>query len=208
MVIFLGPLFSYSNFVFESGNGYLVRLIRGTRSIINEIATKYRTIKSASKYFLAGNISPAAAKFCSDVMNFDYSKSHEECDGVYLTGSTSVVRVTEEECLMLQESDIPVSENNQVKCYNWIIRDRILYSCNSYTKAKVFNDSCVMLTNGTYATTDKNLKSSSQTLHCVLKPIRIVQGLDIIPQIKRCAFDLYDKGQLLYLSLILQGNVF
>lgn len=38
----LGPLFAFSAFPFESGQGHLVRLVKGTRFVAQQIAKKYR----------------------------------------------------------------------------------------------------------------------------------------------------------------------
>lgn len=40
LVLRNGPLWAYSNFIFEGGNGLLSRLVRGTRTVVNEVAVK------------------------------------------------------------------------------------------------------------------------------------------------------------------------
>ena len=43
-----GPLPNYSTFVFESGNGYLKKLVNGTNGVVTQIARKHLTIQSVS----------------------------------------------------------------------------------------------------------------------------------------------------------------
>lgn len=207
MVIHQGPLLCYSNFIFESGNGYLVSLVRGTKSVINEIANKHTTIQTVSKFITENNVSPQALKFCSDVMQCDYSKSNMELDSAVVTSSESLGAVSEDESVLLEEKNVTVS-HGKVKYYNRVIRGGIVYACKSYSRAKVYDDSCVHLTNDSYAVIDKFVKSSTNELLCLIKPIRIARNSDLIPSIKRCCYDVFDTPRVVSFSEISRKCLF
>jgi hypothetical protein len=195
-----GPLWCYSNFVFESGNGHLLKLIRGTKSVVNEIATKYTTIKTASKVMVGNHISSEAVKFCSEILKCKYPEEIEDSEKAPLVLSQSVSEISENESEMLLQRNVPVSESHTVVHFNRVIRNRILYCSRSYTRAKVHDDSCVQLDDGRFAVIEKFVKSSSKELLCIIKPIRIAQGLDIIPSIKRCCFDVFESSMVIPFS--------
>ena len=207
MVIQQGPLWCYSNFIFESGNGYLVSLIRGTKSIINEIANKHTTILTVSKFITENTISPDALKFCSDVMQCNYSKKQKEIDNVLTTGSLSVAEISEEECVLLELKNVNISDC-KVQYYNRVIRKGIVYCSKSYCTGKVYDDSCVLLEDGSYAVIDKIVKSSANELLCLIKPIRIAQGSHIIPSIKTCCYDVFDAPRVVLFSDISRKCLF
>ncbi|KAJ1519111.1 hypothetical protein ONE63_011352 [Megalurothrips usitatus] len=184
-----GGLWCYSNFVFESGNGYLLRLVRGTKSVANEIAVKHSTVKVASKVIAGDNgVSKSAIEFCSQILKREYPKE-VAADRAPLLLSQSCAKVSERETVMLRESNVTVSGDNDVSYYNRVIKDGIVYCCKSYTKAKVYDDSCVQLEDGGFVVIDKFVKSESSELLCIVKPLRIAHGIDIIDAIKRILCD-------------------
>lgn len=207
MVIQLGPLYCYSNFLFESGNGYLVSLVRGTKSVISEIANKHTTIQTVSKFITENNVTPEALIFCSDLMQCNYSKSQMELGSAFVTSLESVGAVGEIESVLLEEKNVTVSDN-KVKYYNRVVREGIVYACKSYSRAKVYDDSCVVLKNGSYAVIEKFVKSSTNELLCLCKPIRIADGADVIPSIKRCCYDVYDTPRVVSFSEVNRKCVF
>lgn len=184
-----GPLWSYSNFVFESGNGFLLNFIKGTKSIIHEIAVKFSTVRTALKLILSYDISQKALKFCRDILIYPYTKSHLEVGDVDLT-SQSIISVTDQESELLEASNVSVS-NNKVVYYPRAIRSRIVHCSKSYSKTKVYDDSCVLLSNGTYATIDKIVKSNMDELLCVIRPIQTAEESGIIKSVKKCAHNFY-----------------
>jgi len=178
-----GPLWSYSNFLFESGNGYLLTLVRGTRSVINEIAGKHTRIKAATKLILGNHVSKEAIQFCGTILGHRYPKQNDELQTGPIELSHSIGEVTDCEVQLLTEWNVSVSENRTVCYNNRLINDGILYYSKSYTRATVHDDSCVQLDDGRFAVIDKLLRSSSGEFVCIIQPIRIAQGLDIIPSI-------------------------
>lgn len=205
LVYKMGPLWSYSNFVFESCNGRLVKLIRGTRSIINEIAVKYTKIQNIPSAISRNPISSAALEFCNNVFGFKYLKSGTEVGEMFVTGSFSLVDIDDQESSILKASDITVIDN-QVKFYNRVIRNGIVYCSKSYTKARVYNDSCVILADGRYAFIDKILITAAGKLVCLIIPIR-TSG-NIIPPIVRCTQDCFAPFQIVPFDSVSRKCVF
>ncbi|KAJ1518944.1 hypothetical protein ONE63_011446 [Megalurothrips usitatus] len=190
-----GGLWCFGNFVFESGNGYLLKLVRGTKSVANEIAVKHSAIKAATKVIAGNDVSDDAIKFCSTITKREYSKKSEEIGRAPMTSSQSSGKVSERETVMLRERNVNVSDNS-VTYYNRVIRDGIVYCSKSYTKAKVYDDSCVQLENGHFVVIDKFVKCESDKLLCLVKPLRIAPRMDIINSIKRCVFDAFGPTEI------------
>lgn len=85
--------------------------------------------------------------------------------------------------------------DNQVKFFNRVIRNGIIYCSKSYPRARVYNDSCVILTDGRYAFIDKILFTAAEKLVCLITPIR-TSG-NIIPPIVRCTHDCFGPFEII-----------
>ena len=70
----MGPIWCYSNFVFESANGRLIKLIRGTRSICNEVAVKFSKLLSVSR-MIEKIVRENVLAVCNNILGYNLSKS-------------------------------------------------------------------------------------------------------------------------------------
>lgn len=190
VVKWVGPLWAHSNFIFESGNGLLIRIVRGTRSVINEIAVKFTRHQSAAIVISENPVSDVALKFCNTIMGSKFSKG-QTYGGVSVTGSQTFMAVSDEERQLLLDNQVPLP-NGKVKVLNRVIRNGIKYLSKAYSKAKTTHDSCVILTNGSYAIIDKIVLNSQDSCLCLIRHIRIAasEGLQV-RNIKVCSFDVF-----------------
>ena len=206
MVIQNGPLWAYSNFIFESGNGLLVKLVRGTRSVINEISVKFTRLQAAQLQIDRNPVSDEALKFCSEVLGCKYTKA-ERYEDVSVTGSQTFMQVSDHENNLLEEHNVPVV-NGKVKVFNRVLRNGQIYVSKSYSKAKTTNDSCVQLEDGSYVTIDKVILTNDKLLKCIVHPIRLAEENNLLPSIKKCAFDVHAPSCIVNFSQISRKCVF
>jgi len=166
----MGPLWTYSNFIFESGNGHLLKLIRGTRSVVHEVAVKFCTLQSVQKIIALNPVSEGTLNFCSDVLGVQDSEKFTRFGDAVVTGAYSFVNVDDTEYELLQRSDVPLSAaNRKVKYFHRVIRKGVVFCSRLYSENKVFDNSCVMLENNTVRMLlSTNSSSLSLTSYCVL----------------------------------------
>ena len=75
VVFYCGCLWAYSNFVFESGNGQLVRYLKGTKSVVDEICKKYILMQTVSECFDLWPVQDHVRDFSEKVLTFGCTKS-------------------------------------------------------------------------------------------------------------------------------------
>ncbi|KAJ1519617.1 hypothetical protein ONE63_004891 [Megalurothrips usitatus] len=195
----LGPLWCYSNFVFESCNGRLVKLVKGTRSLVSEISKKFSRLQIVPRIIHQNPINDKVLEFGNTVLGYKYGKEGRKINGAFLPRGHSVVEITAHERYLFEASSIPI-QNNSVQFYHRVISQGLVFCSHSYSKNHIFNDSCIMLADGTYALLDKILLSLENELMCLIIPIRTV-GF-IIPSIKTCAQDCYDLPSIVPFSFV------
>lgn len=80
-----GPLWAYSNFCFESGNGALLKFVNGTRGVLHQIHAKFLLSQASEKLLDNLNVSESVLNFCCNVKK---NKFFRRCtDGVVILGS-------------------------------------------------------------------------------------------------------------------------
>ncbi|KYQ53908.1 hypothetical protein ALC60_07166 [Trachymyrmex zeteki] len=63
-VLMFGPLWCYSAFSWESGNGFLLKFVKGTRGVLTQIARKYTYLQSLSRLLGQYNIADSTINYC------------------------------------------------------------------------------------------------------------------------------------------------
>ena len=69
IVSMLGPMWAYSAFCFELGNGRLVKLVNGTTGVATQIVNKYHMAAAAAELVGGGQyaVRDRAINFCNEV---------------------------------------------------------------------------------------------------------------------------------------------
>jgi len=190
-----GGLMNYSTFPFESTNGFLLKLTKGTRGVVHQIARKYVTARNVPMFCRKYRVTEGALKFCSYVFSYDYLKYDEKFDDVTALGYESLGELSQPEVSALQSMNtvFDILPGNKFVYFKRVVRKGALFYSRSYSKPQHFDDSCVTLDNGSYAIIDKIIKSSCEesALFALVKPIRLSDHGSPIPQIKCCAQDMY-----------------
>lgn len=116
-VYHLGPLWYYSNFVFESCNGRLVRLVKGTRCLVSEVSKKFTRLQVVPRIIHENPIGDQVLQFGNCILCHKYVKHGISINGVFITGQHSLSEVSALEKSLLESNSIPV-ENNLVQYYH------------------------------------------------------------------------------------------
>lgn len=143
-----GPLWTYSAFVFENGNGSLLNLIKGARGMGVQIVNKYlqqKTIPKLTRNFLVDN---EVLNYCNDLTTFLHVKHAQNSSegNVTLLGKPIKKTLTEEELLVFKRNNLaPTSE-----FFNKIIYKKMKFYCSLYKRPTRTNDCVALLTSGAY----------------------------------------------------------
>ncbi|KAJ1530204.1 hypothetical protein ONE63_005131 [Megalurothrips usitatus] len=92
-----GPIFTFLAFCFESGNGNLVKLVKGTRFGVSQIARKYSSYSCIPEIVSLYTVSPQAIDFCDELLSFTRSKMSIKVGSVTLLGDMKRIPLSDEE---------------------------------------------------------------------------------------------------------------
>ncbi|XP_067214623.1 uncharacterized protein [Linepithema humile] len=156
-VLMFGPLWCYSAFSWESGNGFLVKLVKGTRGVLTQIARKYTYLQSLSRLLCKYNVSDSTINYCSTIFNYHLQKHVTKLVNVTLLGKEVEISLTVEETNAFIKEKIHITN----LCYERMIKDHIKYHSRCYAKqgSKTI-DHIVKLDDDSYASIERIFVSS------------------------------------------------
>jgi len=96
-VFLYGPAFCYSTFFWETGNGRLVRLVKGTRSVAGQISKKYVMSACIPEVVSRYSASEKTVEFCSEIMSYPAVKNAKKVNEITLLGLPEHKSLTREE---------------------------------------------------------------------------------------------------------------
>lgn len=103
-VFLYGPVFCFSAFSFESTNGRLVQLVKGSRGVLSQIADKYTKCKMIPTLLNFYHVGENTLSFCQDLLCFRTCQNVKKFDGVAVLGSLITVPFKDGEELAIQTS--------------------------------------------------------------------------------------------------------
>lgn len=150
-----GAPWDSSAFMFEHGNGVLLKLFRGTQSVVNQIFKSYDCIlkikKDSVEIFNENSFQPAARLIETLLVGAKYTYNVQKCileDALTLIGSglffdklTPQMRIALENCLLQ-----PISSENvdyQIRSFNRFIWKGSLYHTTTYERLTEKRDNCI-----------------------------------------------------------------
>ncbi|XP_046407911.1 uncharacterized protein LOC124172516 [Ischnura elegans] len=193
----VGPLWAYSLFPFESANGRLVRIVKGTRSVGGQIARKYLMTLNISKLLKNYGARDTVVDFCSKVVEYSYNKTFEKCGDILLFGKPNYIVLKKVHQEALQVHGITIA--NVAKVYNRVAMHGILYSSRNLSRQKVSNDSCIRLVTGEFLMVDLIISVCSLPVEPVMWCLGTVLNIainsdnNVPPHLKQCAIDPYGQ---------------
>jgi len=141
---FWGPLWAYSAFSFETGNGVLKNMVKGTRGVMTQITNKYITYRFLPKILSVYNISDSVAKICSNLLlRRRLSNVASRAFKFTFPDDSVSIPFTEEEIDLLVKENVPTE---RYPSFGRMILDGVMYHSRLYKRqgGKSF-DSAVLL---------------------------------------------------------------
>ncbi|KAK6492328.1 hypothetical protein HHUSO_G4649 [Huso huso] len=81
-----GPLWAHSAFVFESGNGKLLQLVKGTKGVAKQVVNKFLLYKAIPLFKEIHNIKTSIAEFCTKLTDYPELQASDTSNGITLLG--------------------------------------------------------------------------------------------------------------------------
>lgn len=135
-----GPLYCYSAFSFESANGKLVNLVKGTRGVLNQIAEKYSKCKALPKVVSMYHTGERFLNYCQDIMTYQSSQIAFKFDSVTVLGSLKSYPLDEEERNAFQANGMNITPLS----YERMLIRGVMYHARCYTRRGEKSDSSVV----------------------------------------------------------------
>ncbi|CAL1295766.1 unnamed protein product [Larinioides sclopetarius] len=167
-----GPLWLFSAFTFESGNGYLVKLVKGTKGASQQIASKYCIFASIPKCIQIYTVGNDVLEFCDKLMTYRRVKRAMKISKVTVISGFKFFNPDPEEMQALAEINV---QDKNILFTKKIILNSVMFMIKS-KKSKKCNDSIVKLADNTYCEAQKFIKLNnaySEQQHLFGKIIRI-----------------------------------
>lgn len=168
-VAMFGPLWTFSAFCFEAGNGRLVKLVRGTRYVAKQIAEKYVDFVCVPETISMYSVSQPILDLCDKMFSFSRGKFSLNIGSVTLLGGMIRYKPSAKEMKVFAEANI----NPQPFSFPKMIKNNVMYFANAHRKPNVgVDDSAVKLEDGTFAYVERivnvaiNLDESEVYLLC------------------------------------------
>lgn len=211
-VLMYGPLWCYSAFSWESGNGFLVKLVKGTRGVLTQIARKYVYIHSLSRLLCRYNVSDLTREYCSTIIKYYLHKNVTKLANVTLLGREVEILLNTEETDAFIEKGIKVSN----MCYERMIKDGVKYHSRCYAKQGTKTiDYIVKLNDNSYASIQRifvsYLNKETPAIFVLLSKI-MLESTEILAShplgakashIKLCSFYMFGNVTIHPLSRVL-----
>ncbi|KYN20119.1 hypothetical protein ALC57_07547 [Trachymyrmex cornetzi] len=213
-VLMFGPLWCYSAFSWESGNGFLLKFVKGTRGVLTQIARKYTYLQSLSRLLSQYNIADSTINYCSIIFNYHLQKHVTKFANVTLLGKEVEIPLTVEETVALSEEGIHITNI----CYERMIKDHVKYHSRCYAKqgSKTI-DHIVKLDDNSYACIERFFVSSlnGQTSIFALLTAIILEDTEIVApysigkvsHIKLCSFYMFGSLKIRPVQSIVQKAI-
>ena len=146
-VRFWGPLWAYSAFCFETANGNLKRLVKGTKGVAPQICRRYATQRFMPKILQPYDIQDRVEVFCNNLlMTTRRSQVATRVAEIVLLDSCVHVPLDDYLSRAFQVANLPQIE----ECYPRAIVNGVLYHSMTYKRrGKKSFDAAVFLRDGT-----------------------------------------------------------
>lgn len=177
-----GPIWHYSTFSFESANGFLIRLVKGTKGVVAQIAEKYSISRLINRTLSFYRVSARVLNYCEDLLTYRVAAVSMKIKSVTLIGATRHVPLSVAE----REAFAGAAIAAQVFSYGRFIKGGVMYHSKCYArKGEKSDDSAVQLQNGSYGVIQRIFIADGQpplfqrSVQVLLKSIRTVPSSQV-----------------------------
>ncbi|CAN8017007.1 unnamed protein product [Ixodes persulcatus] len=185
----LGPLWAHSAFVFESGNGRIMKSVTAAKGVPMQIVERVIVLQELQQVLSCVPLDEATKKLCHDILGFKRLEKYWYSEGACMLGSpTPVGRLTTEEEASLEVAGIPLPAS--VLEFKHFVLDKTVYNSEQYSKAKKNDSSVIMTKAGEHFKIMRILQVNTDSqAKCVLLCKRIVEvdaDVQLPRHIKEC----------------------
>ncbi|KAJ1519060.1 hypothetical protein ONE63_011303 [Megalurothrips usitatus] len=168
-VKFNGPLWSHSAFGFETGNGVLVNLVKGTVGVISQIAKKYMTYRCVPLMIKVFPISDVVNVFCNSLVPKRMSINSTKCNAITVLGAAAIAPLSPSEVKALTTANLPTD----LLCHHRMVINGVLYDSQTYPrKGNRSNNTVVKTSEGKFGVIVRIFVASNM-LYVILRDINI-----------------------------------
>ena len=197
MVLLYGPLWNFSMFVFETGNGVLKNLVKGTIGVMSQISNKYMTYRCLPVIVDHFIVSDRVLEYCSNLVPKRRCRVASKFDGIVLLGDPDVLKLSNVESKALEEANLP----KRLECHHRMILKGTMYHGLTYPRKGIKSyDSAVKTGEGKFGVILRILVVDEE-VYVILKNIEVSPGVYVTnyanakaEHIKVC--DLYPFGSV------------
>lgn len=199
-----GPLWLFSAFTFESGNGHLVKLVKGTKGAAQQIASKYCIFSSIPKCIQMYKVKNEILDFCDKLMSYRRVKSTVTISEVTAISSYKNFNPDAEEMQALAEINV---HHKDILFTKKIIIHSTMYMIREQ-KSKRCNDSVIKLTDDTYCEARKFIKLNNNKMYALVTSIEIGNSSyfsgdkKLLNHVKLCKPYFYGKVKAVPISML------
>ncbi|XP_033106065.1 uncharacterized protein LOC117108209 [Anneissia japonica] len=175
-----GPLLAHSAFGFESANGRLAKLIKGTQYILKQITRRFLLSKALPCFSKHVQFNPSCQELyekLTDLILPRVSAAAEIDKGFVMLGRPSISKLSAEEAAALLDCNVNPAPD-EIAVYKRMIYQKCLLHSTQYTRATKRNNTIIMADNTYYKILKLATYKTQREKQCVLfvKPLNIQQN--------------------------------
>ncbi|XP_064476101.1 uncharacterized protein LOC135390007 [Ornithodoros turicata] len=140
----LGPLWAHSAFVFEGGNGVLLKYVTAAKGAPNQVLERVAMLQELDLILSCVTLSPRVGRICENMLGYKRIQSATQLDEASLLGRPKhVTNLTRVEKSALQQVCTACPQSG-LEYYRIVVKDIVLHSQNYSKPCK--SDSSVIVT--------------------------------------------------------------
>lgn len=181
-----GPLWAHSAFPFESANGKLLALVKGTKGVANQIVNKFLLFQSIPYFSSKYTVKEEVLRFCSDLNKYPRVKNAVKCDNTTLLDNGCIHVVTQEDRAAFCASHMCIPD--EVVVHKRMIKGGLVYSSRDYMQSQRRDESYVKLADGTCGVIDKIISYSAEDNDHIAILLTTFEEVSAFPLPQSCGF--------------------
>lgn len=162
----LGPLWTHSNFPFESNNGTLTNYVNAPKGVLHQVCGKYSLSRVMADSSLSNNDLVKKFQQCVSI-NKHYTTSELP---IKIIGSPKSVQIKNMKKFNVNQY---LFDSTEFLSYNKFMLNNIIYSTSQYSKSKRCNDSVIKLKTNIYGEI-VDIITQNDDIYIILKKFHIV----------------------------------
>ncbi len=143
-----GPLWAHSAFVFESGNGGLLKLFHGTKCVALQIVNKFLLHRAIPFFTKRYAVSEQVKEFCVELTSTSRVKSVTKCQDTTVLDTGRVTQTTHEQKRAFDSAQKHAPD--EVVVHKRMVHKGLVYTSKNYSLSKRRRDCFAKLSDGVH----------------------------------------------------------